>query len=260
MKCFLNLAVVFALLTGTLGAQERQSIAQLRDAGHEALQRGDRDAAAAAADALVRDYPNDPPAMRLAGDFYLRAGKARPSIQQFKRYIERVPEHTPELWQYGIALAIAGDYQAGQKQFELHRTVNPHDVENALWHFYCVAKAQSPQRAMELILPAPGDQRVPMEQLLWLYRVGGNQDETQAAAREAAELQVRAAVDHVAEPSRRREHAEFYADLYLAMHADAWGNRQRALELAAKAAEAKEVNYMTDVGRVYYSALREAAP
>lgn len=260
MKHLFAVALFFALLAGAVAAQERPPLAELRDAGHRALLQGDHSGAAEAADALVANYPEDPVAMRLAGDYYLRSGKVRPSITQFERYMQRMPEHTAELWQYGIALAIAGDFDAGRKQFELHRTVNPHDVENALWHFYCVAKADSPQRALELILPAPGDRRVPMEQLLWLYRIGGEQTEVQIAARESARLQVRAAVDQVPASSPRRAEAEFYANLYLAMHADAWGNRQQALQLAAKAAEAKEVNYMTDVGRVYHSALRDAAP
>jgi lipoprotein NlpI len=260
MKPQLLMAVVMGVSIGSLAAQDAPSVAELRDAGHEALQRGDRDAAVAAAESLVREYPDDPPAIRLAGDYYLRAGKIRESIEQFERYIERVPLHKPELWQYGIALAIAGDYEAGRKQFELHRTVNPNDVENSLWHFYCVAKAQSAAKALELILPAPGDRRVPMEELLWLYRVGGDQTEAQVAARDAAQLQVRAAVSRVAAASRQRASAEFFADLYLAMHADAWGDRESAVELAAKAAKATEVNYMTDVGRVYYSAIREAAP
>ena len=35
----------------------------------------------------------------------------------------------------------AGRYQDCREQFESHRTVNPDDVENAAWHFLCVARA-----------------------------------------------------------------------------------------------------------------------
>jgi hypothetical protein len=38
------------------------------------------------------------------------------------------------------------------------------------------------------------------------------------------------------------------------------GARTEALKHAAKAATAKEVNYMTDIGRVYDRLLRKAAP
>lgn len=225
-----------------------RGIAELRDDGSAALQSRDTAAATAAADALVRDHADQPAAWRLAGDLYLRAGEIKKAIAQFKRYIERVPEHEPDLWQHGIALALDGQYDEGRKLFELHRTVNPNDVENALWHFYCVAKASSPEKARSLVLPAPGDRRVPMEELLKLYR--GDADEAV----------VRAAIDEYPVGSRGHDSASFYGELYLAMHADAVGDRKGAIELAAKAAGAKDVNYMTDVGRIYYSAVRDAAP
>jgi lipoprotein NlpI len=225
-----------------------RGIAELRDDGFAALQARDTAAATVAADALLRDHAGQPAAWRLAGDLYLRAGEIKKAIAQFKRYIERVPEHEPDLWQHGIALALDGQYDEGRKLFELHRTVNPNDVENALWHFYCVAKASSPEKARSLVLPAPGDRRVPMEELLKLYR--GDADEAV----------VRAAIDEYPAGSRGHDSASFYGELYLAMYADAVGDRKRAIELAAKAAGAKDVNYMTDVGRIYYSAVRDAAP
>lgn len=247
----IRLAIVaLTVITGAglLAAQQRPPLAVLRDSGLAALQRGERERAVQEADALLSIYPDDPVAWRFAGDLYLRSGQIAKSIIQFERYIATVPEHQAELWQYGIALALAGKYDAGRKLFELHRTVNPHDVENALWHFYCVAKASTAEQARAIVLPAPGDRRVPMEQLLWLYR---------GVSQEAA---VRAEVDKLPPDSQQRASAAFYADLYLAMHADALGNRQQALELAARASAVPEVNYMTDVGRVYHTVLREAAP
>ena len=241
-------ALTVIMCASSLAAQQRPPLAVLRDSGLAALQRGERERAVQQADALLSHYPDDPVAWRFAGDLYLRGGELAKSIGQFERYIAAVPEHQAELWQYGIALALAGKYDAGRKLFELHRTVNPHDVENALWHFYCVAKASTAEQARAVVLPAPGDRRVPMEQLLWLYR---------GVSQEAA---VRAAVDKLPPESQQHASAAFYADLYLAMHADAAGDRQQALEFAARAAAAKQVDYMTDVGRVYHSVLREAAP
>jgi len=225
-----------------------ESIITLREMGFAALQKRETKAAVAAADALVSNYATEPVAWRLAGDLYLRAGEVKRSIVQFQRYIERVPEHEPDLWQYGIALALDGQFEAGRKLFELHRTVNPNDVENALWHYYCVAKASSAQAARAGLLPAPGDRRPPMEELLKLYRG------------EADEAVVRAAIESFSKGSRDYTSALFYGELYLAMFADAQGDRKRAIELAAQAAAAKDINYMTDVGRLYYLAVRDAAP
>lgn len=87
-----------------------------------------------------------------------------------------------------------------------------------------------------------------MEKLLQLYRG------------EADEAAVRAAIDQSPKGTRNHDSALFYGELYLAMHADSLGDRKRALELAEKAASAKDVNYMTDVGRIYYLTLRDAAP
>jgi uncharacterized protein YfaS (alpha-2-macroglobulin family) len=77
---------------------------------------------------------------------------------------------------------------------------------------------------------------------------------------EADEAAVRKEVDALPAGSAQSEMANFYAELYLAMYHDAMGARTEALKHAAKAATAKEVNYMTDIGRVYDRLLRKAAP
>jgi lipoprotein NlpI len=239
---------VLLLLPVALVSGQQVSINDLRESGFSALANRDSKGAIAAADAIVENYPSESSAWRLAGDFYLRAGDYKKAIAEFKKYIDKHPQHEAELWQHGIALAFDGQYDEGRKLFELHRTVNPNDVENALWHFYCVAKSSTIEKARLGLLPAPGDRRAPMEELLQLYRG------------EADEAAVRAAIDQWPAGTRSHDSAQFYGELYLAMHADAMGDRTRALELAKKAADAKEINYMTDVGRIYYFALRDAAP
>lgn len=240
----------FSTLTvSSLSASAQEaSVGELRQEGFAALSKRDSKGAIAVAEAIVKKHPSEPAAWLLAGDIYLRAGDYKKAIVQFKRYIQRHPEDEADLWQHGIALAMDGQYEEGRKLFELHRTVNPNDVENALWHFYCVAKSSNAEKARAGLLPAPGDRRAPMEELLQLYR-----GETDEAA-------VRAAIAQFPIGTRGHDSATFYGELYLAMHADSLGNRKRALELAEKAASAKDVNYMTDVGRVYYFALRDAAP
>ncbi len=71
----------------------------------------------------------------------------------FDRVVALQPEVAPQLWQRGIALYYAGRFDAGRLQFESHRTVNPADVENAAWHFLCVAKAESAAAAKDRMLP-----------------------------------------------------------------------------------------------------------
>jgi len=239
---------VLMMLSALPAAGQELSLTDLREAGFVALAKRDSKGAIAAADAIVKSESAQPSAWRLAGDFYLRAGDYKKAIVQFKRYIERHPEHEADLWQHGIALAFDGQYDEGRKLFELHRSVNPNDVENALWHFYCVAKSSSFEKARLGLLPAPGDRRAPMEELLKLYRG------------EVEEAVVREAINQWPKETRNYESAAFYGELYLAMYADSLGDRKRAIELAEKASAAKEVTYMTDVGRIYYFALRDAAP
>ncbi|MCG8648634.1 MAG: tetratricopeptide repeat protein, partial [Pirellulales bacterium] len=144
----------------------------LRAKAFEALSLGDNRAAAQAADSLVKHHPDDALAVRTAADVYLRVGDSKTAVKLFDQYVKQHPDDLPYLWQRGIALYFVGDYQEGAKQFEVHRTVNPNDVENAAWHFLCVAKAKSFQEARRLVLPAPGDSRIPMDEVLAMLSNG----------------------------------------------------------------------------------------
>jgi lipoprotein NlpI len=222
--------------------EAKPSISDLRTTGLRALEKVDRTAASDAADRLLLDYENDPRAIRLAADLYLRSGKIHSSIKQFERFIERVPQEKPELWQFGIALALAERYEEGRKLFELHRTVNPNDVENAAWHFFCVAKLAGREQAEKLVLPAPGDTRVPMNEIRRLLMDGD-------------EKRVIAAVAQLTEGSDGQKTAKFYADLYLGLYADAIGDNANARKYVNEAAKNAQINYMGDIARVYAAEL-----
>ena len=222
--------------------EPKPSIAEYRAMGLKALERKDNVAASDAADRLLVDYENDPRAMRSAADIYLRSGKVHSSIKQFERYLDIVPNDKPELWQYGIALAMVGRYDEGRKLFELHRIVNPNDVENAAWHFLCVAKKSGMKEAKKLVLPAPGDVRVPMEEIRRMLIDGD-------------ESRVTTAVDALGPDSPRRNDAEFYSKLYIALYADATGKPDKAISLLEEAVKIEQSNYMADVAKVYLNEL-----
>ncbi|MGV3483294.1 MAG: tetratricopeptide repeat protein [Planctomycetaceae bacterium] len=236
---FTLLAACASIMTlPTLAADTAPSIADLRVAGLRGLEKGDQAAASDAADRLLLHYANDRGAIRLAGDLYLRCGKINSAIKQFERYLDLVPEDRPELWQYGVALALANRYDEGRKLFELHRVANPNDVENAAWHFLCVAKIAGLKDAKKLILPAPDDRRVPMNEIRRLLIDGDEQ-------------RVWDAVNQLPEDSAARREATFYANLYLGLYADAQNNSTKAKRLVGEAAKVEQINYMTDVARVY---------
>ncbi len=173
------------------------------------------------------------------GDALLRGGQCDEAAQTFERAIERSPDSEPYLWQYGIALFFVGRYDEARSLFEKHRVVNPHDVENAAWHFLCVAKADGLAKARNIVLPAPGDSRVPMEEVL--QRLQGGNFESIGAAIE----KTRGTPSHAS--------AEFYGNLYVGLIADAEGNTDVSQEHLQKASETEMTNYMADVARVYAS-------
>lgn len=222
-------------------ATDPLSLSSLRRDASESLRRGDRTAAIKAADAMVADYSDNVQAMVEAGDVYLRAGKPGSAVVQFDRFIEKVPAQMPYLWQRGIALYFVGKYQAAADQFAKHRAVNPHDVENAAWHFVCIAKAQSPQKARQMLLPAPGDGREPMNEVLEMLSSGDTK-----IVRDRIDLVVKRSPE-----SGAAEDAKFYGELYLGLYADALGDIGEAIERMKAASTDAPRHYMGDVGRVY---------
>ena len=169
------------------------------------------------------------------------AGRVAESASGFDTLAKLVPSLAPELWQRGIALYYAGRYQDCRAQFESHRTVNPNDVENAAWHFLCVARAESAEKARAAILPVGPDSRVPMRQVYDMFR-----------GVLSPEMVLKAAGG--------RDSARFYAQLYVGLYFEALGDSRRALEhIAAAAADryADAGGYMHTVARIHLGILRQ---
>lgn len=171
---------------------------------------------------------------------HFEAGRIAESAAEFDRLVKADPAGMPYLWQRGIVLYYAGRYADCRQQFERHRTVNPDDVENAAWHFLCVARAESPARARMALLPVGPDARVPMRQVYEMFRGAATPEEVLRAAG--------------AQPS-----AQFYAQLYLGLYFEAIGDARRALEhisVAAADRYARPGGYMHMVARVHLGLLQ----
>ena len=140
----------------------------------------------------------------------------------------------------------AGRFEDGKKQFELHRTVNPEDVENAAWHYLCNARATSPKKAREELIPVGKDARVPMKEVLRLF--AGKLDPEDVI--DAAEQRGLA--------GEKLTEARFYAHLYVALYYESEGDRPRTLEHLAVAVERYKIgHYMWDVGNAHLGVLRK---
>jgi lipoprotein NlpI len=170
-----------------------------------------------------------------------QAGQVQRSLEGFDRVIALDRAAAPYLWQRGIALYYAGRFRDCEAQFESHRTVNPNDVENAAWHFLCVARAETPQAAATKLLPVGPDDRAPMREIYLMFE--GKLSDAQVLA-----------------TAGRNPSAQFYAHLYVGLYREARGDRTGAREQIALAADprfAQYGGYMHDVARVHLKVDRQ---
>jgi len=179
----------------------------------------------------VRSPAQDPVPSALFAEAVDLFFDARPieSARVFDRLVGARPEVEPELWQRGLALYYAERFADGVGQFELHRTVNPNDVENAAWHFLCVARLDGPRAARGRLLPVGEDARVPMKEIMGLY----------AGRCEPAD--VLAAAERGGGAARRNQLC--YAHLYLGLFCEATRSPTKAREHMMQAAGAFAMNH-----------------
>ena len=148
----------------------------------------------------------------------------------FDKVIEAVPQANPQLWQRGLTLYYAKRYQDGREQFETHQTANSNDVENAAWHFLCVARLEGVDAARKALIPIEGDTRVPMKQVHALFAGTGSVEAVLTAAGEGDDS------------PRRRNHL-CYAHLYLGLYFEALGDDAKAKDHILKAATDYEMDH-----------------
>jgi lipoprotein NlpI len=192
-------------------------------------------------DEVLKREPSRAQAWQNRGTEHFKLGHIKEAIADFDKFLALVPQQAPHHWQRGIAYYYAGRYGDGRKQFELHQTVNPNDVENAVWHFLCVARESGVDKARAALIPIKGDSRVPMMAVHALF-AGKAKPEDVLKAAEA---------DTGISPTRRK-HQLFYAHLYLGLYFEAIGDEKQAREHITKAAgEFRGNDYMGDVARVH---------
>jgi lipoprotein NlpI len=176
-------------------------------------------------------------ALHARGEEHFRQARIKESIADFDQQLKLQPARAAEHWQRGISYYYAGEYEKGARQFELHRTVNPQDVENAAWHFLCVVRGPqgSVELAREKLIPVTRDSRIPMAQIQQMFAGTATPEEVLHAGETAGGT------------------AKFYAELYVGLYYEALGRDDESLRLMSSAAEAPAAkgNYMRDVARVH---------
>lgn len=172
-----------------------------------------------------------------------RENRIAESIQDFDRAAELEPRIAPHLWQRGISLYYMGEFRKGRQQFESHKAVNPHDVENAAWHFICVVRTDGVKAARKSLIKidTTRDTRVPMSEVYRFYAGRGSANAVIEAAEKAD-----------------TERARMYAHLYLGLYDEVAGQADKARSHMRKAAAAKlKDHYMHHVAKLHARTLEE---
>jgi len=179
------------------------------------------------------------------GDAYLKSGQWAKAIADFDAFLEAQPKFAAEHWRRGIALYYAGRFDDGRKQFDLHRTVNPEDVENSAWHYLCNARANTPKKAREDLIPVTRDARVPMKQVLELF-AGKVKPRDVIDAAENAKLE-----------GANLTAARFYAHLYVALYYESEKDEKKSLDHLTSAVEKYKIgDYMWDVADAHLKMIK----
>ncbi|HUS39121.1 MAG TPA: hypothetical protein VMX74_06705 [Pirellulales bacterium] len=181
--------------------------------------------------------PESPQEHVARGMELFRANDIDASLRHFDKAAVLDPDIVPRLWQRGISHYYAGKYKDGVRQFEIHKTANPHDVENAAWHFLCAARVVGIDAARKSIIEIDTrhDSRIPMKEIYNLYAGSGSVDAVFKSAEKAD-----------------RPTASMYANLYLGLYYEVAGEKDKAKRHMQKAASAKlSGQYMHDVAKVH---------
>ena len=166
--------------------------------------------------------------------------KFNESLADFDKYIELIPSREPYHWQRGLVHYYAGKYKAGRRQFELHQTVNTQDVENAVWHYLCVAKTEGVNVAKKNFIKITSDRRVPLKEIHGLFAGTGS------------EKQVLDAIQSGNPDPTTLKRNKFYGHLYLGLYFEAQGDKKKSAAYIAKAANGYQTHgYMGQVARVH---------
>lgn len=211
---------------------------------HEAIYQPTK--AVADYDAALKLNPKAVEIIERRGELHFKLGHFPESIADFNRVIVLAPPQGPHHWQRGIALYYAGRFEDGRKQFESHQTVNPSDVENAVWHYLCVARLQGLEKARAALIDIKGDGRVPMMEIYALFQGKLKPEDVLKAAMVGDP------------PALRLRNQLCYAHLYLGLYYEAAGNEKLAREHIFKAAgEFSQDHYMGEVAQVHAAVFRK---
>lgn len=185
-------------------------------------------------------------AVNQRGGERFKLGDVKGSIEDFEKFIKAHPKAYDDHWRYGISLYYDGRFADGAKQFKAGEKAFDNDVENAFWHYLCVARVDGVEKARKGVLVVGTDNRVPMMKVYDLIQGKAKADEVIDTAEKA-----------ILRPDDRNE-ALFYANLYVGLDYEAQGNAEKCREHLTTAVDKHKIgHYMWDVGNVHLKMLKK---
>lgn len=170
------------------------------------------------------------------------AGEMKASVEVYDEILKLQPKLKPELWQRGLALYFAEDFEAGVDQFDTHQGFNSQDVENSVWQLLCKSRLTSVEEARKTMIKIDGDNRVPMKEVFNMFAGTGTPEEViEATGYDAVKLIC----------SRESYHGWLYVGLFHEMMGD-----QEAANEAMKTALKCKVDVPGLMGHVAEGHLR----
>jgi lipoprotein NlpI len=214
-------------------------------AGIAAADAGDYKKAVELLTKAISDDPKLAKAYNARGQVHFKLGKFAESLADFDKYLDLKPGEKNGHWMRGITCYYAAKFDEGRKQFEGYEKVDTNDVENAVWHFLCVARKDGVPKARQSLLKIGKDRRVPMTQVYELFAGKLKPEDVLQAARM---------------PAAREEVLNrqlFYAHLYLGLYYEVQGDHEKAQENLEEAVKHRISHYMWDVARVHRDLLKK---
>jgi lipoprotein NlpI len=174
------------------------------------------------------------------GTAYFKLAKIAESLADYNKAIELEPKLGAGHWRRGLTLYYAEKFAEGVAQFTTSDKTEPNDVENAIWHFLCNARAQGVDKARSEFLKVKEDPRGAYMMKIYELFLGKAKPEQVFAAAESGEGSK--------DPERIRK---FYANYYVGMYYEAIGEPKKSLEMLKEALQYPNNHYMMDVALVH---------
>jgi lipoprotein NlpI len=170
--------------------------------------------------ARAEEGSDDPRSLRGKARELFAEGKLAESIAAFDKLATKFPPVAPSLWERGLALWYVGEFAKAAEQFAAYDTVGKTDIENGLWHYLSVAKAEGAEAAGKKMIGYDVRTRPPFPALLDLFTGKGT-----------AEAVDKQAVEGLPEAAKaERDDQRFHADLYVGKWHQINGRHAEALK------------------------------